>query len=144
MNAKAIFKAKLRSRRETAAPAYAPGSSWLPTRFRAAGASNGVVFNSLAMPAQLLGDHDFLQGIGRSLVENSAHLDVIDVPDMARAIEQVGFAGPGAERVERAKEWKPCSNDDQSGAIWNCAQADRRRHGHPPRWAKETHCYAHI
>ena len=144
MNAKAIFKAKLPSRRKTMAPAVAHGSFWLRLRFRAAGGSNDDTFNSLVMPAQLLGDHDFLQGIGRSLVENSAHLDVIDVPDMAHATEQVGMAWFGCESVERAKEWKPCSNDDQSGAIWNCARTERRRHGHPPRWAKETHCYAHI
>lgn len=144
MNAKATFMAKLPSRRKTAALAYAPGSSCLPTRFRVARASNGGVFNSPTAPAQLLRDHDFLRRIGRSLVENSAHLDVIDVLDVAHATAKVGMAWSDTECVERAKEWKPCSNDGQSGANWNCARTERRRHGHPPRWAKETHCYAHI
>lgn len=141
MNASATFKAKPHDRRKTAALPCVHGSSWLPLRFRAARGSNSIAFNSQKTPVQLPGDHDFLQGIGRSLVENSAHLDTID-PEMTHPAAIVGFAWSGAARVERAKEWN--ATDDQSGANWNCVRAEGRGHGHPPRWAKETHCYAHI
>ncbi|WP_115732249.1 hypothetical protein [Aminobacter aminovorans] len=143
MNAKATFKAKLPSRRKTEALAFGRRFSCRAPRFRRTRGSIGAVIHSEAMPAQLAADHDFLQGLGRSLVENNAHLDVIDVVDLAHTATEAGLAQSDCESVERAKQWNP-GPADQSGAIWNCAQATWQRHGHPSRWAKETNCYAHI
>ena len=143
MNAKATFMAKLPSRRKTAASAFGRRSSCLAPSVRAARGSIGAVIHSRAMPAQLAADHDFLQGLGRSLVENNAHLDVIDVVDIAQAAAEAGLARSDRESVERAKEWNP-GPADRSGALWNCVRAGWQGHGHPPRWAEETYCYAHI
>ncbi|MBB6466660.1 hypothetical protein HNQ96_002525 [Aminobacter lissarensis] len=143
MNAKATFMAKLPSRRKTAASAIGRRLSCHASSVRFAGESIGVAIHSLATSAQLAADHDFLQGLGRSLVENNAHLDVIDVVDLAQTAAEAGLVRFDCESVERAKEWNP-GPADQSGAMWNCARAAWRGHGHPPRWARETNCYAHI
>lgn len=143
MNAKATFMAKLPSRRMTAAPAFGRRFSCLAPSVRAGRGSIGAAKHSAGVPAQLAADHDFLQGLGRSLVENNAHLDVIDVVDLAQTAAAAGVARFDGERVERAKEWNP-GPAELLGAIWNCVRAAGRGHGHPPRWAEETYCYAHI
>lgn len=143
MNAKATFMAKLPSRRKTAASAVGRRFSCLAPSVRADRGSIGAAKHSAGAIAQVAADHDFLQGLGRSLVENNAHLDVIDVVDMAQSAAEVGLARFDRENVERAKECNP-GPADRSGAIWNCVRAGRQGHGHPPRWAEETYCYAHI
>lgn len=121
MNAKAIFKAKLPSRQTTAASAHAPACS-LPMRFRAARGSSLDVVGARTKPAQHVRDRGCLQEFGRTLVENSAHLDVIDVQDMARPAGRIGMTQSGVELAERAKEWKPCPTAQRSGTISNCAE----------------------
>lgn len=143
MNAKATFMAKLPSRRKTAASATGRRFSCHASNVRFAGESIGVAIHSRATSAQLAADHDFLQGLGRSLVENNAHLDVIDVVDLAQTAAEAGLARSDCESVERAKEWNP-GPAEKPGAIWNCVRAAGRGHGHPPRWAEETYCHAHI
>ncbi|MDR7225049.1 hypothetical protein [Aminobacter aminovorans] len=143
MNAKATFMAKLPSRRKTAASAFGRRSSCLAPSVRTGRGSIGVAKLSAGSIAQVAADHDFLQGLGRSLVENNAHLDVIDVVDMAQTAAEAGLARSDCERVERAKECTP-GPADRSGALRNCVRAGRQGHGHPPRWAEETYCYAHI
>lgn len=143
MNAKATFMAKLPSRRKTAASAFGRRFSCRAPSVRAAGGSIGAAKHSAGAPAQLAADHDFLQRLGRSLVENNAHLDVIDVVDLAQMAAEACLARSDSESVERAKEWNP-GPAEKPGTIWNCVQAAGRGHGHPPRWAEETYCYAHI
>lgn len=143
MNAKATFMAKLPSRRKTAASVFGRRFSCRASSFRAPRRSIGVVIHSTSVPAQLAADHDFLQRLGRSLVENNAHLDVIDVVDLAQTAAEAGLARSDCESVERAKEWNP-GPAEKPGTIWNCVRAAGQGHGHPPRWAEETYCHAHI
>jgi hypothetical protein len=100
MNAKATFMAKLPSRRKTAASAFGRRFSCRASSFRAPRRSIGVVIHSAGVPAQLAADHDFLQGLGRSLVENNAHLDVIDVVELAQTAAEAGLARSDCESVE--------------------------------------------
>ena len=143
MNAKATFMAKLPSRRKTAAPAFGRRFSCLASSVRATVGSIGAAKHSACVAAQSAADHDFLQGLGRSLVENNAHLDVIDVVDLAQTATEAGLARSDCESVERAKVWNPGSAE-KPGTIWNCVRTAGQGHGHPPRWAEETYCYAHI